>query len=616
MTRLSARFPLLSGVIRVAATALSALWGILVANPIGATIAIVAGLVLAFWKWGNMIKVTQDGLIGLKDYVVAAFEIMYDGVKKFTDYIVGSATPYVVSAWGTIKKAVVDVFTGTLSLLGQWLKATIDVLTSPVRAAQGMVTAIIAGFEHLKNSGGSTINKLIVVLVTGFELFANGAIKAINSVISGLNKLLSFVGAKKAAEWFGFSGQLGQLANVNFDQYKPKIQNGGKSLGKAMSDGFKAGFDSGSVDNMLKSAGAIAGPINKAITDRAKADFYNRGSDANLIRKVQQQQNQNKPTGGTGSGGSKSKKATFASELLHLQRMIDVEKQYGVQKEINNNIVRIETKLKRSLTDSEKEQVATVVKSIESAKVYGQILGEIRGPQEQLKIGQSALNELFRQGAISVDQYNTKLRELQIAADNASGTLKGGFRAAIAGSIQSSQQFGATLGNFVVNQAGAAADAIVKFAQTGKLNIKEFFAQFFADLLKLAAQRLLLQFIGGLFGIPGAGLGGAGGGIPHFATGGSIMPSGSGSTDSQLVAFKKRPDERVDILTPQQQREQAKNAGGGGGQTIVAPPAQVNVAAVLSPSDITGVFASREGQTVLLNVLQKNASTVRKIVGK
>ncbi|WP_156377001.1 hypothetical protein [Brevundimonas sp. Root608] len=38
--------------------------------------------------------------------------------------------------------------------------------------------------------------------------------------------------------------------------------------------------------------------------------------------------------------------------------------------------------------------------------------------------------------------------------------------------------------------------------------------------------------------------------LPKFATGGSIMPGGSGGTDSQLVAFWKSPHERVDIGAP------------------------------------------------------------------
>jgi hypothetical protein len=312
--------------------------------------------------------------------------------------------------------------------------------------------------------------------------------------------------------------------------------------------------------------------------------------------------------GGGGAGGANEK--SFAQELAEIQQKIELEKQYGLQKEINNQILAIEKTLKRDLSATEKEQVATAVQLLEISKAYGSILEEIRGPQEALQIGQAALNQLFAEGAINLENYNTKLRELQINADKAANTIGGGFRAAIAGSIQSAGEFGEALGGVVVGAAGKAADAIVEFAQTGKLNIRAFFADLFAQLLKLAAQRLLLSFLGGFLGIPGAGLGGGGGGL-GFATGGSILPSGPGSTDSQVVAFAKRPDERVDILTPGQQNAQKNGKGEGGGTTIVQSP-PVNIAAVLSPNDIIGVFDTG-GDTQIINILQRNSSTVKQI---
>lgn len=57
--------------------------------------------------------------------------------------------------------------------------------------------------------------------------------------------------------------------------------------------------------------------------------------------------------------------------------------------------------------------------------------------------------------------------------------------------------------------------------------------------------------LGGLFG------GGEGGGLGKlfgFADGGSFRVGGSGGTDSQLVAFRASPNERVTVETPEQQR--------------------------------------------------------------
>lgn len=317
---------------------------------------------------------------------------------------------------------------------------------------------------------------------------------------------------------------------------------------------------------------------------------------------------------GGGGGGGGAPPATFADELADLQKRIELEKQFGIVKEANNAILSIEEKLKRSLSATEKEQITNTTRLLEIAKVQGQVLEEVRGPQERLQIGQAALNELFNNGAISLDIYIAKLRELQAAALEASGTFQGGFRSAIMSAMQSTSDFGKAIGNQLVGFVNSAADAIVEFAKTGKINIKGLFQELFANLLKLAAQRLLLTFLGGILGIPTtSGLGG-GGGLTGFAGGGSIMPTGPGSTDSQVVAFKKRPDERVDILTPGQQAAQKKGSGSGSGGTTVVKSPDVNIAAMISPSDIVGAF-KQAGSTTLVQMIMNEAPTIRKVLG-
>jgi hypothetical protein len=65
---------------------------------------------------------------------------------------------------------------------------------------------------------------------------------------------------------------------------------------------------------------------------------------------------------------------------------------------------------------------------------------------------------------------------------------------------------------------------------------------------------LLGGLLGGIFGKPGN----SGAKLPGFANGGSFMVGGSGSPDSQLVAFRASPNERVTIDKP-----------GQGGGTVV-----------------------------------------------
>lgn len=601
LARLSATFPLLAGAARVAAGAVSGLFALLAANPIGAVVAAIVAAGIALFTFGDRIKVTADGVVSLKDAAIAAFQLIGEAIAPVTNFLqeaFSTAIDFVSNAFST-------VFPQVLRIVGDVVAGIIDTFTFIPRVVVGVIAGIVAAFGQLGPGAGSAIDAVVDIFVTGFENVANIGVQAINKIIGAFNSLAGTA----AGDFLGLE-RINEVADVNLDNLRTNLGDGGQAAGDAFREGFTAAFEGGRVANVLDRFGTAV--IERARQNIAAADLLEGTITDSEI-------DPNRPGAGDGSGsgsGSSSNTPDFASELAQLQDKIELERQYGIQKEITNNILAIEKSIKRELTQVEAEQVARATQLLEISKIQGEVLQEILGPQETLRFTQAALNELFAEGAITLEQYNTKLRETQIAADRAANTLGGGFRAAIASSIQSAGQFGETLGNFVVGAAGKAADAIVEFAKTGQFNIRQFFQDLFAQLLKLAAQRLLLQFIGGFLGIPGAGLMGfsQGGSIlPSFAGGGSINPTGPGSTDSQVVAFNKRPDERVDILTPGQQAAQRNNMNGASGGTTNVQTT-TNVAAVLSPSDIVNAFNGSEGETVVVNMIQRNASTVRQIV--
>lgn len=124
-------------------------------------------------------------------------------------------------------------------------------------------------------------------------------------------------------------------------------------------------------------------------------------------------------------------------------------------------------------------------------------------------------------------------------------------------------------------------DSLVRFVQTGKLNISDLVSFIEQEMLRLVIRNAIFQLIGQGSGLSnllsgGAGLSGLAGaqnaalrgaqnsGLfgPGFATGGSFTVGGSGGTDSQLVRFRGTPGERVTITRPDQQM-------GGAGVSVV-----------------------------------------------
>lgn len=98
-----------------------------------------------------------------------------------------------------------------------------------------------------------------------------------------------------------------------------------------------------------------------------------------------------------------------------------------------------------------------------------------------------------------------------------------------------------------------------------------------------------------------------------FMTGGSFDVSGSGGHDSQTVAFRASPGERVSIQTPQQYRKGDPNGNSSQGQQKPADN-NIRIVNVLDPALVGNYLSTREGERLVLNVIEKNSSSVRNFV--
>jgi hypothetical protein len=98
-----------------------------------------------------------------------------------------------------------------------------------------------------------------------------------------------------------------------------------------------------------------------------------------------------------------------------------------------------------------------------------------------------------------------------------------------------------------------------------------------------------------------------------FMTGGEFTVGGSGGADSQMVAFRASPGEKVAVSTPTQIRKGDPGAGDKGG----SQPAQISqrIINVMDPAILGDFLAAPEGEQVLINFMQRNSDTVRQIVG-
>jgi len=243
--------------------------------------------------------------------------------------------------------------------------------------------------------------------------------------------------------------------------------------------------------------------------------------------------------------------------------------------------------------------------------LYTEVTGDLDGLIQK----QADLNTLFESGAISAEQFAAAMRNINVEVSALDNTFSGGIANGIDQIIARANDLGSTMSDFVVGAFDKASDAIVEFAKTGKFNVREFFSDLFAQLLKLATDQLFASLLGGLFPGGGAGglFGGGGGGIGGllgFATGGTAMVGGNGGTDSQLVAFKATPGERVNVETPAQQR-----ANGGGSQPIIVQQAPPNVVVNVGGQEIADALSGAEGDVFFTSAAERNKKAVKGILG-
>lgn len=154
-----------------------------------------------------------------------------------------------------------------------------------------------------------------------------------------------------------------------------------------------------------------------------------------------------------------------------------------------------------------------------------------RTSAEQYAIEIERLNRLLQAGAIDQDTYNRAVLQAQDAfhqtgriGEQVTSTLQSGFADLFKGLIRGTTSAGEAISNLL-----------------GRLG----------DLFIDQAFNILFNGTGGVGGI-GAGIGSFFQNLFKFERGGTILPGGGGGIDSQLVAFRKSPNERVDITKPGQ----------------------------------------------------------------
>lgn len=214
---------------------------------------------------------------------------------------------------------------------------------------------------------------------------------------------------KKQNDWFdGF----------NFDQSKHEkeladIKAEYEAESKALRDVLKeSGKDAKRIVSKFKPTVGVYGPtrFQYSDSDRPVGNANDDRENANFLS------NRFKGTKYDFDGKKdKDKEPTFADVINDLEKAKRAAELYGDALAINNAIEEAGTRLKRTLTEAEKEKIKTLVMDTEVLKDYTDLLQEVNRPYEDHVKRTLALIQALNDGQISQERYNEELYKAEEA---------------------------------------------------------------------------------------------------------------------------------------------------------------------------------------------------------
>ncbi len=326
---------------------------------------------------------------------------------------------------------------------------------------------------------------------------------SVNTLISSLqqeNKLIGLSNGERKVQTLLLNAQseaLGkltdeQLRNIEAQGRGNNVQSLGEFVANLQREAARSqlnqrdSFIQGYVDNARDIYGAI-GPV---LEDQIRAD-------AAIVFANQQR------------SGSKKTFEDYIRLLMNENKELQVNSR---EREILNEIHKIETGLKRPLIEDEKELVRTLKEENAVLQVYRGLLDSIQEPQLSYADNIAALNKLHNQGIITSRQFTDSIREQRIQLLENSNTFGDGFELGYQRIFTTLKDSNETIASAITTTYQGALDSLAEFALTGENTFSNVIKNMNAELIKLAANeafQFIFKSVGSVFNGDGSFNGGS-----------------------------------------------------------------------------------------------------------
>ncbi|MCK5131696.1 MAG: phage tail tape measure protein [Candidatus Sabulitectum sp.] len=616
------------------------------ANPLGAMLVALTFLISLLVTFSDKLLVSSDSLTTLQDLGVATFERIRFAAGLLVDYFetafsgldetfggalgemdisfegflraVGRGLDWWVGGW----RGAINALTALWNGLGM---AWIDLGTQAINGLIGVIESGIDGIMALFQILGRSISNIAIGIYQSLSNLATAARLSIQGETEAAAQIagnaVSIAEARFKTAFADLPGQIGRQFEKNAEtDFIPRVENiaegAALELSNAVVDGFLDGFDQidvfeKSINDLFDRADEIS---KKRIAEQATGGAA--GADLSSVA--------------AGGGGAPTPQEgpsrQFQEIIANLQQQQQLLRMTNSEREIQNQLLKIETQLKKEkidLSDAERAQLETELQRVQVTEQVASALDEVRGVQFDLIAIQMELNEQVAAGNITVDEATQAYRNLQTQSLETSKTVQAGFQRGFNQISNTINDFASQSEKVITNAYSNAEDALVNFVQTGELSFSSLVDSMLADLTRLLARQAMMAILGAI--VPGGSLlmagaqmaggmggGGGAGGMAATGVGSSLMARAGGGpvapSNSYLVG-EKGPE----LFTPSQQGNitPARETAQGMAATQEPPQVNVQVVNVTDPSEVTSALGTKDGEEAILNVIRRNKRSIQ-----
>lgn len=656
--------------INLARNAVLALNAAIAANPIGFLLVVLTSAITALTLFRDQINLGVDDVTTLGDMMRALGETV--------GAVFGAIWQWAQDTFGPLIQLIKDwVGEVDVSIIGI-LRFVAKGVDTYIGAWRGAIMAVVALFKGLPAALGDLMIRALNVVLGKIGSFVNAAGELLSTVteFAGLGKIAA-VDLQLTNENEGAARKLGQdigaafsegFSNTNYAQdFLERTVTRAQQIGKD-----RVAAEGGPAADLNQRGTRSVVPDAEAAKKAAEALKKLRDSLASLIGSydrvwaAQQEYTEGvklleqAEVAGLITAERKAQVITLMQEQLRdamdplgalnreLEREGELLKMTADRREIENQLRSIQQDLLMQgiiLNEQElaqlRERLTLLQKEAAVQDQRNKVLQAILGPQQEFRAQLEAINGLIADGLITqeqataylVEQQNAlfegtieqqqawvtsyeqtlaqidALRQADLISEQTAAQMKARANADLyAKQLSNASSFFGNLASLSrsENRSLAAigkAAAVTQATIDGVLAVQKALASAPPPANYALAAAVGVSAAANVASILSANLG--------FQTGGSFVVGGQGGPDSQMVAFRATPGEKVSVARPEQVRKGDPYEGGGASPTVQNNTRIVNV---LDPAIVGDYLSTSEGEQVLVNVMRRNADSVRQVL--